>query len=79
VELAQLGVVILTPGSAVASVLVTDGGAGGTPKLTLQAATNGSSVVALVNMHIVTDVYVNLTGTGASVTCLVGESNASFV
>ncbi len=56
--------VVLTGGSDAATLVLKDGGSGGTTKLTIKAAINTTVVVPLRGATFETDIYADLTGTG---------------
>src|SRR5262245_29025983 len=69
-DFTQVKLVVLTPAAAVATVVIRDGGAGGTTRLSLQAAANGNSVVWTSigdPMTFGTDVHTTIAGAGALV------------
>lgn len=57
---------ILTPVGAITTAVIRDGGAGGTVRMSLQAAANGQSVVVSVpdGQPFGTDVHATLAGAG---------------
>lgn len=65
---AYLGAVVLTAGSDAATVVVKRGGSSGTTVLTLKAAANTSvSTGNLSDAYCADGIYVDLTGTGPTV------------
>jgi hypothetical protein len=66
---AMLHGAILTPAAAVATAVIRENGSGGTIRVSLQAAANGSSVVAELHMPI-QDPHVTLGGAGVLFTAL---------
>lgn len=55
--------VVLTGGSDAASLVLKDGGSGGTTKLTIKAPINTTVVVPLRGSNFATDIYADGTGT----------------
>lgn len=62
--------VVLTPAAATATLVLRNGGAGGTTKLTLQALVSGNSAVWMSPYPIRcgTDIHATLAGAGATAT-----------
>lgn len=55
--------VVLTGGSDAATLVLKDGGASGTTKVTIKAAINTTVVVPLRGANFSTDIYADITGT----------------
>lgn len=55
--------VVLTGGSDAATLVLKDGGSGGTTKLTIKAPINETRVVNFRGANFATDIYADVTGT----------------